>query len=175
MNDISDFNQTKIFTDYFYDLGSRWGLNPKSTALHALLYVAGPSVSKSEIKKYFQWNDHILNEVVEDLISWDMISATDQYVKISSLEPWDLMFSAIEQRQYREIKPMLDMLDKVASTGPVSNQQRLHRIQGLQSLVSDLDALVGRLRGTSPRRMSQMLRLGGRVSRLFGKQGADNV
>jgi DNA-binding transcriptional regulator GbsR (MarR family) len=156
--------------EHFQELGPRWGLKRETCAAHALLYLAGRPMRDVDLAQCLGLDEAATAAAIDDLVSWRMARRTGAGLVGASGEPWDLLFSALEERRRREIAPALNALTKAAraaerdGTPPAT----LRRIRDLLDLVRDLSAISGQIDVFSSKTLTRLVSLGGRVSRIFG-------
>ena len=159
--------------DYFTELGPRWGLAPEVTQIHALLYLIGGRVEISEICRALEMNEPVAQSAISELIGWRSITQNENGVSCVSDEPWDLLFSAFEERQRREVGPSLKAFNnamKIARNDGTSHKMVM-RISALTTLVKDVDTLGKQMGKFSSRSLSRFTRTGSRLTKLFGGLG----
>jgi DNA-binding transcriptional regulator GbsR (MarR family) len=155
---------------HFEDLGPRWGLRRETCAVHALLYLAGRPMRVAEVAQSLGLDAAATATAIDDLVAWRMARRTAGGFVIAGGEPWDLLFSALEERRRREIAPALDALTRAARTaerdGTPPDASR--RIRDLLDLVRDLAAIGERVDLLSSRTLTRLVSFGGRAARIFG-------
>ncbi len=157
--------------DYFEELGPRWGLEPKSCAVHALLYLLGRPINADEVADFLDLDRETSKRAVDDLIGWGVVEHASDGTVWTSGEPWDLLFAGIEERRKREIEPALKAIGKAADLAVQDSTPRSTalRISKLHELLQDLSALsnqVGRLQSTT---LKRFVHFGGQFSKLLGR------
>jgi DNA-binding transcriptional regulator GbsR (MarR family) len=155
---------------HFEGLGPRWGLRRETCAAHVLLYLAGRPMRAAEVAQGLGLDAAATATAIDDLVGWRMARRTAAGFVIAGGEPWDLLFSALEERRRRELAPALDALTRAAEAagrdGTPPDTSR--RIRGLLDLVRDLAAIGGRVDLLSSRTLTRLVSLGGRAARIFG-------
>jgi DNA-binding transcriptional regulator GbsR (MarR family) len=151
-------------------LGPRWGLGRETCAVHALLYLAGRSLSLKEIGSALDMDEKVLALAVVDLVDWRMAHvATDGRLSTSD-EPWNLLFAAMEERRRRELEPALAAFQSALGTAAADGTPPLvqQRIRGLHDLVCDLSVLGKQAGRLSSRTLASMTGIAGRLLRTIG-------
>ncbi|MEM7224376.1 MAG: hypothetical protein AAF495_15455 [Pseudomonadota bacterium] len=160
------------FTDYFGELGPRWGLSSETCRLHALLYLVGRPLTQAEIAALLELDDRAARDAIDDLVEWGMADGTDGTAWSVSGEPWDLLFSALEERQRREMGPALEMLDSCLAEARADHQTSRSvtgRIERLQDLIQSLAALASQSGRFSPHTLGRLAGMGGLAARLLNR------
>jgi hypothetical protein len=160
------------FIDYFGDLGPRWGLGQSMCRVHALLFLAGRALRESEIATALQVPEVAARESLAELSQWRMARLLDNDDWETGGEPWDLLFTALQERRRREMEPALrtlllcrDEMAISADTPPIART----RIDGLLAMMRDLAAIDLQASRVAPASLIRLVSLGGRVARLFGR------
>lgn len=154
---------------HFEAVGARWGVRRETCRVHALLYLVGQPLEPSEIAEALGIDTQAADEAVADLLEWRLATRTRGGVRTGA-QPWDMLMSAIEERQRREVEPARRALDAAIRQAVTDGTPPavIERIRGLADLVQDLAAIASQLRRLPPRAMSSLILLGGRAARLFG-------
>lgn len=159
------------FVDYFADLGPRWGLAATTCRVHALLYLLAEPQSVARIAELLDQNEMDIDVATKDLAEWGM--ATRQaHGWYASGEPWDLLFSALEQRRKREMNPALELLrgcKDEASRDSTTPPAVRHRIARLLELVENLAAIDRQSQRLSPQSVARLVGVGGSVAKLMNR------
>jgi DNA-binding transcriptional regulator GbsR (MarR family) len=154
---------------YFEELGPRWGLKPKTCAVHALLYLLGRRLTAEEIAEYLGLGAAEARAAIDDLVGWRAVETSADGHAWTNGEPWDLLFAGMDERRRREIGPALHAIGDAARRAGNDGTPRstVLRINDLRDLLQDLAALgdqVGRLPSSA---LKRFVRLGGQVSKLL--------
>ncbi len=155
--------------DYFAELGPRWGLEPNTCAVHALLYLTRSKLSHEEIADYLELDAATSKAAMDDLVEWRMAELSDDGCVYTDGEPWDLLSAGLEERRRREIGPALAAIGGAAATSATDGTPRMTavRIHQLHELLQDLSAISGRMDKLPSNTMKHAIRLGGQMSKLF--------
>lgn len=171
-------DEMNMFVDHFGELGPRWGLNRQTCRLNALLYLLGTPLDQGQICHYLDVDSVVGNEAIEDLSQWGMLQHqhTDNATYFVKGEPWDLLFTALQERQKRELEPALDMLNACLSKSDSESRLTLEvkqRIQKMSTLVIDLKSISDHTNKFSSGVLKNIVGVGGKtvrfIDRAFGK------
>ena len=161
----------RSIVEYFEALGPRWGLSPKTSAVHALLFLIGRPLTAEDVAVALHMELSEARTAFDDLTEWRVVVASaDGRLGVSG-EPWDLLFAGMEERRRREIGPALTAMGtavKLAGSDGTPRQTML-RINGLHALLKDLTALGDQMERLSPSTMKRLVSLGGQVSKILGR------
>jgi len=160
------------FIAHFAELGPRWGLNAETCRAHTLLYLAGRPMTLAEIAQSLGLAEKEARAAIDDLVEWGMARPATGEAWDASGEPWDLLFSALEQRRRREIDPALRMLREcrdAASKDGVTEPGVRSRIARMLSLVEDIAAIDTQSRRLPQSTLIRLVGLGGRAARLLDR------
>ncbi len=127
--------------NYFEELGPRWGLEPKTCAVHALLYLTRGRLGCEEIAEYLEVDAATSRAAMDDLVEWRMAELSDDGCVYTDGEPWDLLSAGLEERRRREIGPALEAIGGAAATSgtdgtPRMTAVRIHQLHELNRTVS---------------------------------------
>ena len=154
---------------YFEALGPRWGLQPKTCAAHALLFLAGRWMSPDEVAQHLGLDPAAAKAAIDDLIGWRVVeTSAEGRIRVDG-EPWDLLFAGMEERRRREIGPALQAIGEAARLASNDGTPRhtALRINNLKDLLQDLSALGDQLGRVPARTLQRFVRLGGQFSKLL--------
>ena len=156
---------------YFEALGPRWGLQPKSSALHALLYLVGRPLGLDEISEILGLDETGAKAAIDDLVEWRVVKTGPDGRVWTDGEPWDLLFAGMEERRRREIGPALKAITEAAKSAADDGTPRatVVRIHNLHDLLHDLSALGDQLGRVPPSAVKRFVRLGGQVAKFLGR------
>jgi DNA-binding transcriptional regulator GbsR (MarR family) len=160
------------FVAYFGELGPRWGLQPDTCRIHALLYLTARPMSLDEICIVLSLQTDAGREALDDLLGWRMAHEAEQEKWYGSGEPWDLLFSAIEERRKREIPEavaMLEKCEKEARADDITPAPVTQRISRLRELVDDIAAIDLQASRFSPRSLARLIGVGGKAARIMNR------
>ena len=160
------------FVEYFAELGPRWGLSGATCRVHALLYLAGGPVGEQEIEAALDLAPEDRAAALKDLAEWKMVRRTDGGRWDAGGDPWELMLAGLEQRRQRELEPAMELLTRCEDEARRDGRTPAgiaRRIADMRTLVEDLAAIDLQARRLSPRRMRQMIGLGGRAARVLNR------
>lgn len=162
----------RAFVDYFAELGPRWGLDGRTCLVHALLYLAGGPVTEQQIGDALGLTAKDRAAALADLVDWKMVRQTEDGHWDAGGDPWELMIAGLEQRRKRELEPAMEMLARCeteARSDADTPDGVAGRISDMRALVEDLAAIDLQARRLSPRRMRQMIGIGGRAARVLNR------
>ena len=156
---------------YFEELGPRWGLQPKSCAVHALLYLVGTPLGSDEIADTLELERSFAKAAISDLVEWQVVKMAPDGRVWADGEPWDLLFAGMEERRRREIGPALHAIIAASQQAIDDGTPRatVMRINSLRDLLHDLSALGDQLGRLPSSAIKRFVRLGGQVSKYLGR------
>ena len=156
---------------YFEALGPRWGLQPSSCAVHALIYLVGRPMTAEDVVAALGYDLTATRAAFDDLISWRVVTADPQGRIAANGEPWDLLFAGMEERRRREIEPALAAIGSAATLAGSDGTSRSTqvRITALHELLKDLAAIGDQMGRVPASALKGLVRFGGRVSKLIGR------
>lgn len=157
---------------YFGELGPRWGLAAGTCRVHAVLYLAGAAMREADIAATLDLSDEQAYAALADLAQWRMATASEEGRWSAKGEPWDLLFTAMEERRKREIDPALALLRQcqaeMAADGSTPTIAA-ERTSKLLRLVEDLAAIDLQARRLAPSTLSRVVSFGGQLARLVDR------
>jgi DNA-binding transcriptional regulator GbsR (MarR family) len=160
------------FLDYFEELGPRWGLDGETTKLHGLLYLVGEPLNLTQMSECLKSDKKRVQVAIDDLTQWGVLQIHSNETWSIEGEPWDLMFSAVQERQKREIAPakamLADCLEKSQSESDTPYKVK-RNITSLQTLVLDLESISKRTNNLSSNTFKNLVGAGGRAARFIDK------
>ena len=171
----SEFHITapmRQFLDYFGALGPRWGVRPETSQTQALLFLSDRPLGRDEIATLLEISKAKATSALNDLDGWDMARKNENDRWLTSSEPWDLLFTALESRQQREIAPALEILRQCtadAKTDAATQAFVRRRIAGVLKLVENLAAINTQSRRLPKRLLPRLVVATGSASRLVDR------
>jgi DNA-binding transcriptional regulator GbsR (MarR family) len=168
------------FVLHWGEMGTRWGVNRTVAQVHALLFIAGRAMHAEEITDTLQVARSNISTSLRELQSWQLVRlvhvAGDRRDHFETTgDPWELMRTVVRERQRREIAPTIDVLheilaDPALSREPAEAKLRMRQtLELLQTLTTWSDEMLKLDTGT----LSQMLKLGARIKKFFGRDKAE--
>ncbi|NKB49599.1 MAG: hypothetical protein GKS02_09620 [Alphaproteobacteria bacterium] len=160
------------FLDYFGELGPRWGVRTETSKTQALLFLADRPLSRNDIAQALDITKPKATSALKDLDDWEMAHQTDDGRWRTGSEPWDLLFTALETRQQREIAPALDILRQCtagAKADPTTPASVRRRIGGVLKLVENLAAIDVQSRRLPKSLLPRLVSATGTASRLIDR------
>lgn len=162
---------TDRLIDFLGDVGQRWGLPAVACRVHGYLYLIARPVPEAELEKGLGLSGKPLAEALAWLADYQLATCADRSWRTDT-DPWVLMLRALQERRQREVEPALELLrDCHRDIASDSGQDRVLRLQvgKLLALVEDLAAIDMQTRRLPPRALRQLVGIGGRAARLFGR------
>ena len=158
--------------DFLGDLGPRWGLPEDACRVHGYLYLLARPIAQADLGAALDLSEAALSQALGWLVEYRLIERLDTDTWRTGSDPWELMMSALEERQRREIGPALDLLRDtrraaLAEGGP--SRTIATQIGKLQRLAEDLDAISNQAQRLSPTTVRQMVGLGGFAARILDR------
>ena len=171
----SDFHITapmRQFLDFFGELGPRWGVRTETSQTQALLFLADRPLDRDDIATLLEISKAKTTRALNDLETWDMARRNDDDRWLTSSEPWDLLFTALESRQQREIAPALELLRQCtddAKSDAATPAIVRRRIAGVLKLVENLAAINVQSRRLPKSLLPRLVSATGTASRLIDR------
>lgn len=160
------------FIDYFAELGPRWGVKADTSSVHALLFLAGRPLDRDEVAGALGISKAKATNALKDLLGWEMGYQNEEGRWLTGGEPWDLLFTALDSRRQREIKPALEVLracTNAAATDPDTPDATRRRISGVLSLVENLAAIDLQSRRLPKNLLPRLVTATGTASRMLDR------
>jgi DNA-binding transcriptional regulator GbsR (MarR family) len=159
-------------TDYLAELGARWGLPAEACRVHGYLYLVARPVAETELGEAVNLGKTALADALAWLADYRLVERARGGAWRTGTDPWDLMMSALQERQRREIGPALDVLresrhDALAEAG--ASRTVASQIGKLLRLVEDIAAINKHAERLPSAAVRQMVGLGGMAARFLDR------
>jgi DNA-binding transcriptional regulator GbsR (MarR family) len=172
MNDAAPTPSMRKFIDYFGELGARWGLDGDACRVHAYLYLAAHPATENDIASALAFDAPRVSRALGYLSEWQMVTPSGAALWSVGADPWQMLFSGLEERRRRELEPALATLRECradAVRDAASTPSVRHRIGRVLDLVEDLAAIDLQARRLSPNVMRSVIGLTGRAARFMDR------
>ena len=161
-------------------MGSRWGINRTVGQIYALLFVSPQPLCADDLVESLGISRSNASMGLKELQGWNLLRTVRHpgnrrdYFQTPE-DVWTIFKTLADERRRREIAPTLSMLQDALMETPESEadrhaQERMREMSDLIELVTDWFHEVNRL---SPQTLEQLMRLGGRISRLLNRKPAE--
>lgn len=171
---------TERFVHHFGEMGGRWGINRTVGQIYALLFVSASPLCADDLVENLGISRSNVSMGLKELQGWNLIHTVrhpgDRRDYFQTPEDvWTIFKTLADERRRREIAPTLTMLRDALMEHPESEtdrhaQERMQQMYDLIELVTDWFHEVNRL---SPQTIEQLMRLGGRISRLLNRKSVE--
>ncbi len=167
------------------EMASHWGINRTMAQIHALLYATAEPLDTDEIMDRLQISRGNANMNLRALVDWNLVRKTHQSGSrkdyfVAEGDVWTITTTIIEERQRREIKPVQQALDGVASglrqapDSAPADDALADRVEALVEIMDVFDgftqALLPLVRGRNTDKVRRVTRF---ASKLRRSRGAD--
>ncbi len=165
---------TRRFTDYFGDLGPRWGLPSVPCRIHALLYLQSSPKTSAELQADLSLPPSELKDALQFLEEYGLVTGGDEEGWQTANDPWDMLITGLEKRRERELPDALKTMRlcwKEAQAEPATSTTARRQLEKMLMMVEDIAAIDAQAQKLSARRVRQIVGLTGKVARFFGSTG----
>ena len=168
------------FVLHWGEMGARWGVNRTVAQIHALLYITGRPMHAEEITDILGVARSNVSNSIRELQGWNLVKLVhiagvrrDHFE--TSTQVWELFRTIARERQRREIAPTIEVLqallaDPAIGKEPAEAKLRLREtLELLQTLTTWSDEMLRLDTAT----LTKVLKLGARIKKLLGGDGAE--
>ncbi|MEP0068906.1 hypothetical protein [Pyruvatibacter sp.] len=157
-------------TNYFGEVGPRWGLPKQACRAHAYLYGVNRPVPTAELADALTLDEAATSAALEFLEEFGLLSGSDSTGWRTMSDPWEMLLAGLAKRRENELPAAIEILQTCrAQAAEASNQTVLNQVGKLLSLVGDLAAIDAQAQRFSPATLRRLVGLSGRAARLFGR------
>jgi DNA-binding transcriptional regulator GbsR (MarR family) len=183
MTDMSDTNKiapltpvARKFILHWGEMGTRWGVNRTVAQVHALLFLSPHPLHAEEIARTLSVARSNVSTSLHELQGWRIVRPVSvlgdrrQHFE-SSKDLWEMFRVILEERKRREIDPTVAVLREcVAESGQAGSRDACtrERLAGMLDFVLTMSALFDEFRNLPPNATRGLIKLRGRVRKLFG-------
>lgn len=170
------------FVLHWGEMGARWGVNRTVSQIHALLYIQGRPMHAEEITDTLGVARSNVSNSLRELQSLNLVKLVhlagdrrDHYE--TSTQVWELMRTIVRERQKREIAPTIEVLREVLADPAIQRDPAAAklRMQETLELLETLTAWSDEMLKLDTETLKKVLRLGARIKKLLGRNGADEA
>lgn len=166
---IAPTHAMRRFVDYFGELGPRWGLQAATCRVHALLYLHDGPVTPETVERDLQMTADEVAAALSDLAEWGVAERSADGWIVGD-DPWQLLITALEQRRKREMPDAIASMKQCvveAEKGGDTPRPALIKMEGMLSLMRDLEAIHPSTQLLSSGAVRQVIGIGANVMRMF--------
>lgn len=180
---MTDTNNTAALTPvaqkfilHWGEMGTRWGVNRTVAQVHALLFLSLRPLRAEEIARTLSVARSNVSTSLHELQSWRIVRAVSvlgdrrQHFE-SGKDLWEMFRVILEERKRREIDPTIAILREcVAESGNgTGDAYTRERLSEMLDFVLTMSALFEEFRSLPPAATRGLVKLRGRVRKLFGE------
>lgn len=132
-------------------LGTEWGISRTMAQIHALLLVADKPLSTEDVMEQLSISRGNANQNLRELITWRLVEKVilpgerREYFTAEK-DIWEVTRRIVEERKKREIRPLLQALDKlqkaeITEGDPAERKAFAHTITNTSAFLHRLDTL----------------------------------
>ena len=170
---------TKSFILHWGEMGSRWGVNRTVAQVHALLYLAPEAMPAEDIAELLAVARSNVSTSLKELQNWELVQVEHRMGDRrdffrTSHDVWELFMIVIQQRIDRELQPTLAVLQRCAREAEKESPRQpllVQRIQAMSSLLTDLLAWHGKMRGLPRPTLRALIKVGTGITRWLPAKG----
>lgn len=163
------------FVAHFGEMGSRWGINRSVSQVYALLFVYERPLHADELSEMLGISRSNVSMSIKELQAWQVIrikryqgDRREYFTTIGSV--WDIFKAIAAERRRREVEPTMSMLRQAMLEDPdndldIHAQKRMREMYDIADLANNW---FDELQHLQPDTMRKLMKLGGKVVRLFG-------
>jgi DNA-binding transcriptional regulator GbsR (MarR family) len=162
------------FILHWGEMGTRWGVNRTVAQVHALLFLSPKPLHAEEIARTLSVARSNVSTSLHELQGWRIVRAVSvlgdrrQHFE-SSKDLWEMFRTILEERKRREIDPTVAVLREcVAESGKgTADAYARERLSEMLEFVLTMSALFEEFRNLPPAATRGLIKLRGRVRKLF--------
>ncbi|MEO8057512.1 MAG: MarR family transcriptional regulator [Burkholderiales bacterium] len=168
------------FVLHWGEMGARWGVNRTVAQIHALLYITGRPMHAEEITDTLGVARSNVSNSIRELQSWNLVKLVhlngdrrDHFE--TSTQVWELLRTIVRERQRREIAPTIDVLQSLLAEPTIGKEpaEAKLRMRETLELLQTLTAWSDEMLKLDTQTLTKVLKLGARVKKLLGSDGAE--
>ncbi len=164
------------FILHWGEMGTRWGVNRTAAQVHALLFLSPRPLNAEEIAKSLSVARSNVSTSLRELQSWRIVHAVpllgDRRQHFESMkDPWEMFRVILEERKRRELDPTIRVVHECVEEAKKSGARDLlarERMEELLEFMLTMSALYEEFRRLPPVAARRLLKLRGKIRRLFG-------
>lgn len=110
----------RAFVEFWGEMAAEWGISRTMAQIYALLYSSVEPIDTDDIMRELNVSRGNANINLRKLLSWQLVSKierpeTRRDYFFAEKDVWKLTINVIQQRRQRELKPVADILQDLAS------------------------------------------------------------
>ena len=160
------------------EMGTRWGINRTVAQIHALLYLSPEPLPAEAIAATLSVARSNVSTSIRELESWGLVRPVhvlgDRREHYETLKDvYEMFHLIVEQRKRREVDPTVQLLRRSLAElhKDSSDDYTRDRLQEMADFFDAASAAYEEINRLSPRALRSLLKVRGRVRRLF-RQGS---
>ena len=168
------------FVLHWGEMGARWGVNRTVAQIHALLYITGRPMHAEEITDILGVARSNVSNSIRELQGWNLVKlvhiAGDRRDHFeTSTQVWELFRTIARERQRREIAPTIEVLQALLADPAIGKEpaEAKRRLRETLELLETLTAWSDEMLRLDTATLTKVLKLGARIKKLVGGDGAE--
>jgi DNA-binding transcriptional regulator GbsR (MarR family) len=156
------------------EMGTRWGINRTVAQIHALLYLSPEPLTAEAIAATLSVARSNVSTSIRELESWGLVRPVhvlgDRREHYETLKDvYEMFHIIVEQRKRREVDPTVQLLRRSLAElhKDDSDHDTRDRLQEMADFFEAASAAYAEINRLSPRALRGLLKVRGRVRRLF--------
>lgn len=168
--------ETQKFILHWGEMGTRWGVNRTAAQVHALLFLSPRPLNAEEIARSLSVARSNVSTSLRELQAWRIVRLVpllgDRRQHFQSMKnPWEMFRVILEERKRRELDPTISVVHECVEEAKRSGASDLfarERMEELLDFILTVSALYDEFRRLPPIATRRLLKLRGKIRRLFG-------
>ena len=166
------------FVLHWGDLGSQWGVNRSVAQIHALLYLSEQPLTAEEIADKLGLARSNVSNSIKELLGWGLIHRVpllgerrDHYAAETDI--WEIVTRIARGRKAREVDPAeaaLRACSADAERDPEISDVAKQRLKAMLEFVTTMSRWHDEMLEVPKSTLMGLIKMGAKVSRLFGKK-----
>lgn len=157
------------------DLGGAWGVNRSVAQIHALLFVSARPMTAEEIAESLSLARSNVSNSIRDLLAWGLVKRAPVF---GDRRDWfeaegdvmEMIAKIVALRKARELDPASSVLNRCLAevkADPAAGAEAIRRMEGLQELLTVLNAWYEQMNRVDRAQLLPLLRLGSKAVELL--------
>lgn len=164
------------FILHWGEMGIHWGVNRTAAQIYALLFLSSCPLNAEEIAETLSVARSNVSTSLRELQAWRIVRTVpllgDRRQHFESMkDPWEMFRVILEERKRRELDPTIHVIQECveeAKTSGAANLAARERMQHLLEFMLSMSALYEEFRRLPPVAARKLLKLRGKVKKIFG-------
>lgn len=167
---------SRKFILHWGEMGIHWGVNRTAAQVHALLFLSSRPLNAAEIAEILSVARSNVSTSLRELQAWRIVRTVpllgDRRQHFESMkDPWEMFRVILEERKRRELDPTIRVVQECveeASRPGTADLAVRERIEHLLEFMLSMSALYEEFRGLPPVAARRLLKLRGKIKKIFG-------